>query len=122
MIKQTIFPIFLLMASALSAQTMENPGTPEERATRMTQEMTRVLALETHQLKSVYELNLKYAQIGQKEIIDKKLNMWSAFMKGYNLNSKKEKELKSMLSASQWKRYLKEKPGYQKKILKAFFD
>ena len=111
-----IFMMVMLMgmATVTIAQTIDNPGTPEERAKKITDGMVEALPLDSTQIKTVYNLNLKYAEKAQKEIIDKELGTWSMFRKGQKLNSQKEVELKPMLSESQWNNYLKLKSTRKK--------
>lgn len=117
-----LLPLLLTINFWVTAQTFDNPGTPEERAEKITQEMIPALPLDTSQIDTVYTLNLKYAQIAQKEIIDPGLSKWSMFQKGNKLNKQKEKELKGILSEDQWDKYLELKASKQKNMIKKLFD
>lgn len=106
---KTIISIFslLVIMNYLQAQSMENPGTPEERAEKMTQKMEEDLPLRPEQVSVIQELNLKYARIIQTEVLNKNLSKWSRYNKSIKINKQKEKELKPLLSDSQWKNYEK---------------
>lgn len=103
--KLIIVTILLSSFHFLKAQSLENPGTPEERAEKMTTKMKEELALTKDQIPKVKALNLKYAAITQKEVIDPKLNTWAMYNKGMKINKKKEAELQSLLTKDQWTKY-----------------
>jgi hypothetical protein len=92
--------------------TPDNPGTPEQRAQMMTDSMTQHLKLRPDQINPVQELNLKYAQIMEKEVIKSARNTLSKYWKGLEINT--EKELKKLLDAGQWALY----EQYRKKVMK----
>jgi hypothetical protein len=115
-----LFTVMLIGVFGFS-QTLENPGTPEERATKITLEMQAHMQLDSIQLQRVEALNLKYAKMAQKEIIDKDLSKWSMYRQGIRLNAKKEQELKPLLSARQWEAYEQLKKQRTSKLLGAFF-
>lgn len=102
-----LFIVFILLftCSFASAQSMENPGTPEERAEKLTIRMQEELTLTADQVAPIKALNLRYAKIMQTEVIDKELNMWTMYNKGTKINKEKEKELKPLLTDAQWKKY-----------------
>ncbi len=111
--------LFLLgFLCQVQAQSMKNPGTPEQRADKITQEMIKTLPLDSSQVDTVHSLNLKYAEKAQKEIIDQNMSKWSMLRKGQKLNNQKEKELKPLLSESQWKNYQKMKSAARGRMLK----
>lgn len=97
--------LFLITFTFATAQTIDNPGTPEERAEKMTAKMQEKLSLTNEQLPKVKALNLKYAKIMQTEVIDKNLSKWGMYNKGTKINKKKEVELKPLLTSVQWKKY-----------------
>lgn len=99
--------LFLGLFQLANAQTLDNPGTPEERAEQMTIKMQEELDLSVGQVPEIKALNLKYAQIIQKEVIDAKLNTWAMYNHGTKINKKKEAELKPLLTENQWKKYEK---------------
>lgn len=111
----------LLFGVAGFSQTLENPGTPEERAAKITLEMQEHMQLDSVQLLQVEALNLKYAKIAQKEIIDPDLSKWSMYRQGYKLSYEKEQELKPLLSARQWEAYEKLKKQKTAKLLGSLF-
>ena len=111
----------LLLGPAGFSQTLENPGKPEERAAKITRQMQEHMQLDSRQLQQVEALNLKYAKIAQKEIIDKDLSKWSMYRQGAKLNAKKEQELKPLLSAGQWEAYEQLKKQRTRKLLWSLF-
>lgn len=117
-----VIPFFLLLWSAASGQTLNHPGTPEERAQKITQEMTTHLPLDSAQIDTVHALNLKYARIAQSEIIDSQLSKWSMLQKGKKLNQQKEIELKALLTDEQWANYLTMKAQRQKGLINQLFQ
>lgn len=116
-----IISLLLLFVWSLSAQTLENPGTPEERAQKITQEMLKAIPLDTVQVDAVYALNLKYAKKAQVEIIDPKVSTWTMLRLGNKLSKEKEEELKLLISENQWQSYLKMKAAAQKKLFQQLF-
>jgi hypothetical protein len=85
--------------------TKENPGTPEQRVKIMTDTMQVRLKLNNIQTEKIHALNLKYAKISQKEVIETDASTFSKYWKGNEINNRKEKELKHLLTADQWKLY-----------------
>ena len=119
--KLLVLTILLTAYTSLTGQTVDNPGTPEERAQKITQEMIQFLPLDSTQVEHIYALNLKYAQKAQLEIIEPDMSMWSRYRKGQKLNKQKEEELQPLLSESQWDNYLKQKATKKKEMLKQLF-
>lgn len=111
----------MIIGSAGFSQTLENPGTPEERAAKITLQMQECMQLDSVQLQQVEALNLKYAKIAQEKIIDKDLSKWSMYRQGSKLSSEKEQELKPLLSATQWEAYEQLKKRQTRKLLGSFF-
>jgi len=120
---KTLIALFtaLLLGFTGFSQTLENPGTPEERAEEMTRQMQEHMQLDSVQLQKVEALNLKYAKIAQEKIIDKNLSKWSMYRQGSKLSYQKEQELKPLLSATQWEAYEQLKKQQTKKLLGSFF-
>lgn len=117
-----ILLLSLLGTIALSAQSQqsktESPfGTPVERAKLQTEKMKTALPLRTDQMDKIYTLNLKYAQIMQKEVFDQGASQWTMYTKGSEINKRKEKELKPLLSEVQLKNYEKLKAEMRKQML-----
>ena len=106
----------------LTGQTLDNPGTPEERAQKITLEMSQALPLDSTEVEPIYALNLKYAQKAQLEVLDPSLSMWSRYRKGLKLNAQKEHELKELLTEPQWENYLKQKAVTKKEIFRKLFS
>ena len=93
-------------------------GTPQERAKLQTGKMKAALPLRADQFDAVYALNLKYAEIMQKEVFDQGASQWSMYTKGSEINKRKEVELKKLLSAAQFKNYEKLKAEMRKHMQK----
>jgi len=111
----------MIMVQFAQAQSLDNPGTPEERAEKMTQRMKNEIPLETDQVAPVQELNLKYARIAQEEIFDPGLGIFATYRKGMKLNEQKEEELKKLLTEDQWQSYEKMKSASMKQIWSKIF-
>ncbi len=79
------------------------------------------LKLSSQQEPVVYALNLKYAQIMQKEVIETNKSTLSKYWKGNGINNKKESELVKILTPIQYKEYEKMKSEKIKKILSFIF-
>jgi hypothetical protein len=117
-----ILLLSLLGTFALSAQSQQNKterpfGTPVERAKLQTEKMKTALPLRADQIDKIYTLNLKYAQIMQKEVLDQGASQWTMYTKGSEINKRKEKELKPMLSEAQLKNFEKLKAEMRKQML-----
>ena len=118
----TLILMLLMLAASLKAQTIDNPGTPEQRAQKITQEMHQTFPLDSSQLVTVHALNLKYAKKAQREIIDPGMSTWGMLIAGQKLNQEKEEELKLLLSEAQWDKYLEMRASRMKEIMKQLFD
>ena len=107
-----------LYSYLLSAQsTPSSPfGTPKERAELQTEKMKTVLPLRENQFKSIYALNLKYAEIMQKEVFDQGASQWAMYTKGSEINKHKDVELKKLLNEAQFKNYEKLKAETRKQM------
>lgn len=121
--KSLMILLFSLLGTiALSAQSQqsktESPfGTPAERAKLQTEKMKAALPLRADQIDKIHALNLKYAQIMQKEVFDQGASQWTMYTKGSEINKRKEKELKPLLSEAQLKNYEKLKAEMRKQML-----
>lgn len=117
-----ILTISLLANLTLSAQSSqsksESPfGSPKERAKLQTEKMKSALSLREDQMDKIYTLNLKYAEIMQKEVFDQGASQWTMYTKGSEINKRKEKELKPLLSEAQYKSYEKLKAETRKQVM-----
>ena len=105
--KTLFFCLFCMISSyAAFSQTLSNPGTPEERAEKMTEKMKATLELDSVQVQKVDSLNLHYAKMAQEQILDRNLGKLATIRQGMRINAKKEAELKLVLDDRQWKKYL----------------
>lgn len=118
-----ILCVLLLWSLQATGQKLDwdNPGTPEQRAGMMTDSMKLQLRLDDGQVPKVYALNLKYARIMQKEVVETDRNKLSKYWKGNEINGRKETELKKLLTPEQWKAYERMKSDRMKKIMGQLF-
>jgi coenzyme F420-reducing hydrogenase alpha subunit len=107
--------IFLAVLSILSSSAIfaqqKGPGgygkaTPEERAKRLTEMMKENLSLTAVQEPKVSAINLKYAK--KVEDVRKTTDTAAQRKALQNLNNQKDGELKTVLTADQFKSYLKQ--------------
>lgn len=106
--------LILAMVTMMSTTSVaQGPGgggrgnaTPEERAKRLTEMMKESLSLTTAQEPKVSAINLKYAKKMEdvRKISDTAVQRKTA----QNLNKQKDGELKTVLTADQFKEYLKQ--------------
>ena len=103
------------------AQSTSEYGTPEERATKMTDRMQKEIPLQAGLLDTIYALNLKYASRIQQEVIDPGMNKLSAYFKIRNINKEKEGELLPLLTTEQIAEYEKMKTAATRELMSRFF-
>lgn len=118
-LKYLILP--LLLACSATIQAQEDYGTPEERANYQTEQMKEALPLYAYQVQQTHQLNLKYARIVQREVIDTGMNHFSAYFYMQKLIEQKEVELFPLLSQSQIRAYEGLKSSVIKMLLARFF-
>ncbi len=118
--KFLIILLFSFCSITIQAQAPQGQpyGTPRERAKLQTEKMKVALPLRVDQFDAVYRLNLKYAEIMQKEVFDQGASQWSMYTKGSQINKRKEVELQKLLSAAQFKNYEKLKAEMRKQMQK----
>jgi hypothetical protein len=109
--------VALFCTTLLMAQDKSKYGTPEERATLVTDRMKSELPLREEQYAPIYKINLHYAKIVQKDIIDPGLSQWASYNKVMKINAQKEKELKPLLTENQFQAYQKMKSEAMQKML-----
>ena len=113
--------ILLLSCCAITmhaqSKTASPFGTPQERAKLQTEKMKTILLLQENQIKPIHALNLKYAEIMQKEVFDQGASQWTMYTKGSEINKRKEKELKKLLNDAQFKNYEKLKAEMRKQMM-----
>ncbi len=115
------FYFFLLLPAWAAAQQGGAYGAPEDRAGRMTREMEQGLPLRPEQVGPVHALNLKYARIVQREVVDTGMNKFSAYLRVQKINREKETELLPLLDAGQRERYELLKAAAIRKAWARFF-
>ncbi|MCB0653929.1 MAG: hypothetical protein KDC85_21810 [Saprospiraceae bacterium] len=122
----SIIPILFLwlaVQSVATGQTIpENYDTPEKRCAIITDEMIKELPLQPGEVPVFRALNLKYAKIVQKEILDQEISWWSAYFKMKEINQKKERELLPLLSDKQIENYERMKADARQLLWEMFLD
>lgn len=113
--------LFFFLSLCLNTYAQEDYGTPEERANYQTNEMKAALPLYAHQVAQVHQLNLKYARVVQREVIDAGMNHFSAYFYMQKLIGQKEEELFPLLSNAQIGAYEQLKSSVVKMLLARFF-
>lgn len=112
---------FLFAVFAAKAQPPQGEGgqrrqfTPEDMAKRQTEQMKEYIKLSKDEEKKVNEINLKYAKKSQelregvsfRDMTDKQREEMRTKMEAQQ--EEKDKELKKIFSADQWKQYEKYK-------------
>jgi hypothetical protein len=122
--KNFIIIAFLLANLNVFAQKFDKNklGTPEQRAKRVTDTLQVKLKLSKEQVAKIYPINLKYAKVMQKEVIETDANTFSKYWKGNGINTDREKELKPLMTPSQWRIYEALRDERKKKIFSNFFN
>jgi hypothetical protein len=104
--------ILLMLFTSTAIYSQNRPGggrgnaTPEDRANRQTEMMKENLSLTAAQEPKVSAINLKYAK--KMEEVRKVADTAAQRKSAQNLNKQKEGELKAILTADQFKLYLKQ--------------
>jgi hypothetical protein len=105
--------LMLLIISMTSIHAQNNPqrggrgsASPEDRAKRQTEMMKESLSLTAAQEPKVSAINLKYAK--KMEEVRKVADTVAQRKSAQKLNQQKEGELKTVLTAAQFKSYLKQ--------------
>jgi hypothetical protein len=86
-----------------------NYGTPQQRVTEMTEQMSKGLQLTTQQRPKVQAINLKYAEIAERDVVKQSLSSWSKYRKIMSIQADKDAELRPVLTAEQFKKYQKKR-------------
>jgi hypothetical protein len=107
--------LIFLSISALKAQTtiekVKNGqyGTPRERAAELDQQMKEGLKLTDEQMPKVQDINLRYAIRTENEVAKAPISNWSKYRKINAIQTDKDKALKRVLTAEQFKKYAKKR-------------
>ena len=109
-----LFAIFVLPASAQLDKLMNT--TPQQRADAQTAFMQSKLALTADQAPQIAALNLKYAQ-KMEPIIKGSSGSLMKMHQMSGVNNEKETELKQILSADQFQKYLASKEEMREKVV-----
>jgi hypothetical protein len=80
-------------------------GTPEERANEASQKMKQGFNLTNAQMIKIEDINLRYAIRAENEVAKVKMSNWSKYWKIKSIQADKDKELKPILTAEQFKKY-----------------
>jgi Spy/CpxP family protein refolding chaperone len=105
---------FLSIISLKAQMTIEKVkngqyGTPQERAAEIDQNMKQGLNLTNAQMTQVQDINLRYSIRTENEVAKAKMSNWSKYWKIKAIQSDKDKELKGVLTAEQFKKYAKKR-------------
>lgn len=115
--------VSLLIAAPVLAADIDalKETTPEERAEAQTRMMKENLGLSDAQVEKVRAINLKYAKVMDPTIQGSDGPM----MKGRvasNRQQQKDGELKAVLSADEYRKYLASKQGMREHIVERIFE
>ncbi len=104
------------MTTATKTLAQDGHSTPEERARRWDEWMKQELALVPQQEEPIHAINLKYAQLNEdlKRSEDSRRNKLQELKAR---NADKEKELKTVLTTTQYNVYLEKKKNMQKQMV-----
>jgi Spy/CpxP family protein refolding chaperone len=84
-------------------------GTPQERAAELDQKMKQGLGLTDEQMPKIHDINLRYSIRTENEVANAQLSTWSKYRKITAIQADKDKELKKVLNAEQFKKYAKKR-------------
>lgn len=82
-----------------------NYGSPKTRASQMDSMMQTGLQLSPEQAVRVGEINLRYAERSENEVVQQKMSDWSKYRKVSALQKLKDSELRPVLTAEQFSKY-----------------
>ncbi len=94
-------------------------GTPEERAIEMSQKMKQGFNLTNEQMVKIENINLRYAIRTENEVAKVAMSNWSKYWKIKSIQEDKDKELKPVLTADQFKKYAKKRDDMMWEGMKA---
>ncbi len=94
-------------------------GTPEERAIEMSQKMKQGFNLTNEQMVKIENINLRYAIRTENEVAKVAMSNWSKYWKIKSIQEDKDKELKPVLTAEQFKKYAKKRDDMMWEGMKA---
>ena len=94
-------------------------GTPEERANEASQKMKQGFNLTNAQMIKIADINLRYAIRAENEVAKVKMSNWSKYWKIKSIQTDKDKELKPVLTADQFKKYAKKRDDMMWEGMKA---
>lgn len=103
------FLLFSLSASGqMSVDDLKKGhyGSPESRTTQMDSMMREGLQLRQDQMTKVHEINLRYAQRTEEEVVNQDLGNWPRYRRLTKIQQDKDHELKSILDSEQFEKYV----------------
>ncbi len=119
----------LLLVSALafgqiSIQGIKNGqyGTPESRAQQADEIMSKGLGLNDQQIKKVKEINLRYSNRIEQEVVKSAMSDWSKYRKIMQIQSDKDAELQPILTQEQYDKYESKRNEMVWEAVKAYFS
>ncbi len=104
-----LFPAFVFCQNKVD-QTIDDLkngslAPPENRAADLTTLMKNSLELTDEQAVTVQEINLRFAEKAEREIVRPNLGQWSKYWKIMAHQREKDQELKPVLTKKQFKKY-----------------
>ncbi|HFA51925.1 MAG TPA: hypothetical protein ENJ95_23155 [Bacteroidetes bacterium] len=96
-------------------------GTPEERTLQIDSMMQTGLGLQEYQYPAVHEINLRFSIKVEEEVVRQELGNWSRYRRIMKIQKEKDKELKNVLTAPQYKKYEKGRDKMFWEGVKEFF-
>jgi hypothetical protein len=120
---RTFIVVVLLLAAAVSAADIDSlkETTPEERAEAQTLMMKEKLGLSEEKLEKVRAINLKYAKVMDPTIQGSDGPMMKGSVAS-NRQAQKDGELKAVLSADEYAKYLASKLDMREHIVERIFE
>ena len=128
LVKTGITTVLLLVSvlafGQISIQGIKNGqyGTPESRAQQADEMMTKGLGLNDQQIRKVKEINLRYSNRIEQEVVKQALSDWSKYRKIMQIQSDKDAELKPILTSEQYDKYESKRNEMVWEAVKAYFS
>ena len=123
-----IFFLFLLFfgMEAFGQMSIQNVkdghyGTTETRTSQIDQMMREGLSLTSAQIPVVHEINFRYSERVENEVVSQKISDWTRYRRLMKIQKAKDKELKAVFTADQFEKYVVKRDQMFWEGVKAFF-
>ncbi len=118
--------LLLCNVSASGQMTLDdiksgNYGTPTYRTQQVDSLMRSGLGLRDDQIPKVHDINLRYAQRTETEVVKPDLSDWTRYRRLMKIQQEKDKELEAVLTATQFEKYATKRDELLWKGVKDFF-